>query len=104
MGGPRVRSERTARLAAVLGVVGAKSTDTYDFGDNWEHTIAVEKILLPEPGRMYPMCISGKLHWPPEDCGGVYGYYNLVEAINDSEHLLDSSAKGSVRKRSRSKK
>jgi len=86
MGGPRARGERTARLSAVLGSVGAKAIYTYDFGDSWEHAITVEKILPPDPARKYPVCIAGKLHGPPEDCGGVFGYYNLLEAINDPAH------------------
>lgn len=86
MGGPPARSERAARLSRVMGCVGAKATYTYDFGDNWEHTITVEKILPPEPGRKYPVCVAGKLHGPPEDCGGVGGYYDLLEAVNDPQH------------------
>ena len=59
---------------------------TYDFGDSWEHRIAVEKILAPEPGRTYPACVAGERHRPPEDCGGIHGFYNLLEAIGDPEH------------------
>lgn len=31
---------------------------TYDFGDNWEHDIVLEKILPPEEGVLYPRCIT----------------------------------------------
>src|SRR5215813_4027190 len=50
-------SERTARVAAVLGRVGAKAVYTYDFGDSWEHELVVEKVLAPETGQLYPACI-----------------------------------------------
>jgi hypothetical protein len=50
-GGSRTASERTARLFNVLGRAGAKAVYTYDFGDSWEHQLAVEKRLAPEPGR-----------------------------------------------------
>lgn len=86
MGGPPVRSERTAKLSQVMGWEGAKATYTYDFGDCWEHEIVVEKILPVEPGLKYPVCVAGELHGPPEDCGGVGGYYDLLEAIADPEH------------------
>jgi hypothetical protein len=58
----------------------------YDFGDSWEHTIVVEKILPPETGAKYPMCIKGKRACPPEDVGGVWGYATFLEAINDPTH------------------
>jgi len=58
----------------------------YDFGDGWEHDILVEKIMPPEKGRHYPMCVAGRRACPPEDCGGVYGYANLLEIIADPNH------------------
>jgi hypothetical protein len=85
-GGPRTASERTARLFNVLGRAGAKAVYTYDFGDSWEHKIVVEKRLAPESGRAYPVCLTGERHCPPEDCGGIPGFYDLLEAIRDPEH------------------
>ena len=86
MGGPRVRNDRTAKLSQVLGGEGAKAQYTYDFGDSWEHAIVVEKVLAPVPGLKYPVCVGGKLHGPPEDCGGVGGYYDLLKVIADPTH------------------
>ncbi|MGD0578982.1 MAG: plasmid pRiA4b ORF-3 family protein [Bryobacteraceae bacterium] len=78
--------ERKVRLSDVLGKAGAKAEYTYDFGDSWEHSIVVEKVLRPEPGLVYPLCTGGKRQGPPEDCGGLGGYYNFLEAIQDPEH------------------
>jgi len=86
MGLPAVGNEKTTRLFSVLGKARAKAVYTYDFGDTWEHAIVVEKILPPESGRAYPVCVDGERHGPPEDCGGVPGFYNLLEAIGDPEH------------------
>lgn len=86
MDGPRTRSERTTKLSQVMGWEGAKAKYTYDFGDSWEHLIVVEKILAPVTGLKYPVCVAGKLHGPPEDCGGVGGYYNLLETVGDPTH------------------
>jgi Plasmid pRiA4b ORF-3-like protein len=85
-GGSRTASERTARLFDVLDRAGTKAVSTYGFGDSWEHRIAVEKRLAVEPGRAYPACLAGERHGPPEDCGGIPGFYNLLETIGDPEH------------------
>jgi hypothetical protein len=81
-----VASERTAHVFMVLGKVGAKALYTYDIGGSWAHAIVVEKVLAAEPGVAYPISVGGKLQGPPEDCGGIPGYYNLLEAIRDPQH------------------
>jgi hypothetical protein len=58
----------------------------YDFGDSWDHEILVEKIMPPERGVRYPICVAGRRACPPEDCGGVYGYADLLAIINDPSH------------------
>jgi hypothetical protein len=73
-----VLDERKAKLSSVLGGVGAKATYQYDFGDDWVHKIVVEKVLAPEVGREYPVCVAGKRACPPEDCGGPWGYQDMV--------------------------
>ena len=80
------RNERTVRLAAILGRVGSKAIYTYDFGDSWEHSIVLEKRLPVDPNTTYPICTDGQLACPPEDCGGVPGFYDLVEALADPNH------------------
>jgi hypothetical protein len=58
----------------------------YDFGDNWEHEIVLEKRLEPEPGFEYPRCVEGARACPPEDCGGIGIFAKFVEAISDPKH------------------
>jgi hypothetical protein len=53
----------------------------YDYGDSWEHTIKIEKIYEPEEGSLAPICIDGARNCPPEDCGSIYGYKNILNAI-----------------------
>jgi hypothetical protein len=81
-----VRDERKVTLAQIAPAAGAKFAYTYDFGDDWQHTIAVEKLLPLDPEARYPVCIKGKRACPPEDCGGVWGYGDLVQIIQDPEH------------------
>jgi len=59
----------------------------YDFGDSWEHGILVEKISAEElPLRYVAQCLDGKGACPPEDCGGIGGYADLLEIIHDPKH------------------
>lgn len=83
---PEDIDERKAVLAQVVRREKAKFLYEYDFGDDWLHDILVEKLMNPEPGKQYPICCAGKRACPPEDCGGPWGYYNLLEAVGDPSH------------------
>ncbi len=59
----------------------------YDFGDNWNHAVVLEKVLSPETVTdPLPICTVAKNVCPPEDCGGIFGYYSLLETIQDTNH------------------
>lgn len=74
------------KLARVLKEEGMSFSYLYDFGDYWRHTIAVEDILSPTPGQVYPVCIRGQLRCPPEDCGGIHGFYDMQAILKDKKH------------------
>ncbi len=78
--------EANNKLNQVFYREGQRLSYEYDFGDSWDHTLLVEKILLPQEGIRYPLCLKGKRACPPEDVGGVWGYKNFLEAIRDSNH------------------
>jgi hypothetical protein len=58
----------------------------YDFGDGWVHEILFEGRLPAEPRKKYPICLEGERACPPDDCGGVWGYADFVEAISDPDN------------------
>lgn len=58
----------------------------YDFGDSWDHTIRIEKTLNADPDVRYPACVGGERTCPPEDCGGPWGYQELLATLADPEH------------------
>ena len=58
----------------------------YDFGDGWEHDILLEKILPIDEKIKYPICLTGKMNCPPEDCGGVWGYSDMLEILKQPNH------------------
>ncbi|RKX68854.1 plasmid pRiA4b ORF-3 family protein, partial [candidate division TA06 bacterium] len=58
----------------------------YDFGDSWGHDIILEKILPVDDNIKYPICLAGNMNCPPEDCGGVDGYAELLEILKQPDH------------------
>ncbi len=78
--------ESRVKLNKVIKNEKAKFRYEYDFGDNWQHQLLLEKILLPESGVHYPRCVTGKRNCPPEDCGGIWGYADLLEALKNPDH------------------
>jgi len=62
-----------------------KAYYVYDFGDYWEHTVELEKILPRDQNVDYPICIKGKRACPPEDCGSVPGYEQLCELMKNKD-------------------
>jgi hypothetical protein len=85
--GDALLDARKARLGDVVEDVGAKTLKyLYDFGDGWEHTIKIERLLEPIAGVVYPRLIEATGRCPPEDIGGPWGYAEFLEAINDPKH------------------
>jgi hypothetical protein len=58
----------------------------YDFGDGWMHDITLEKILAPDNNIKYPVFLAGKMNCPPEDCGGVWGYSDILKVLKKPDH------------------
>jgi hypothetical protein len=81
-----VEDERKVRLNQILLGPRDRLTYEYDFGDSWTHQILLEKILPPEPGARYPKIVAGKRACPPEDVGGIFGYAEFLDAIQDPSH------------------
>ncbi|MDO9712524.1 plasmid pRiA4b ORF-3 family protein [Paracraurococcus lichenis] len=59
---------------------------TYDFGDNWQHAIVIEKSPPAVEALSRPVCTAGKRRGPPEDCGGPWGYRELLDILADPAH------------------
>src|SRR6266851_4988187 len=81
-----VEDESGVSLAKALGARTKRFLYVYDFGDNWEHEVVVEKIVAGNSGSERPLCLGGKRHRPPEDSGGPPGYLNFLEAIRSPAH------------------
>lgn len=78
--------EKKMRLCELAPAVKSKFIYEYDFGDGWNHQIEVVKIGPLVEGVKYPACLDGKFACPPEDCGGIWGYYEMLEVIKNPKH------------------
>jgi hypothetical protein len=79
------RDERRMRLDAIARE-GSSFRYTYDFGDGWEHKVTVERVLPANSVATVPACIDGRRACPPEDCGGPWGYRELLDILADPTH------------------
>ena len=85
-GMPRAISAGRVRLDDLAARGVKRFAYVYDMGDSWEHRLQIERLLSADPAASYPRLIDGARRCPPEDVGGVPGFYEFLEAIADPEH------------------
>jgi len=73
--------EHGERLADWLLGEKDKCLYTYDFKNDWQHEILLEKIVPNDPEVNYPLCVKAKRDAPMEGSGGIHNY---VEDKEDS--------------------
>jgi len=79
-------ADKGIRLRDAIGTRIRSFQYIYDFGDNWTHEITVEDIVIPENAAPSIKCLGGERACPPEDCGGLYGYYGYLEILGAPSH------------------
>ena len=84
--GDEMLNEKEYTVADLAPVAKRKFIYEYDFGDSWEHEVLVEQVLPPDPDFKRPVCLAGANQRPPEDCGGIHGYYELLAVLADPKH------------------
>lgn len=84
--GVRVLDEGRYVFGDVFEEVGDRCVYTYDFGDNWVHSVVLEEVIENVAVEESLRCLDGEGACPPEDCGGVPGYAELLESLRDSRH------------------
>lgn len=73
-------------LEKVLEDTGARTIQyVYDFGDDWDHSIRIERVYEAIPGMIYPRLLKATGACPPEDVGGAWGYEEFLEALADPD-------------------
>lgn len=94
----RRKQSARARLGDLLGSPGTKLLYEYDFGDGWQHELLLQEILVGDEA-FQRTCVAGARSCPPEDCGGAYGFAELLGAFNDTSHPEHDSAREWLGKR-----
>jgi hypothetical protein len=84
--GDEITNENKIALCEVLSRPKDRLIYQYDFGDDWIHDVVLEAVLPAGEKGQYPMIEAGKRACPIEDCGGCYGYMEMLEALKDSKH------------------
>jgi len=67
---------------------GERFSYEYDMGDFWQHDLRLEAVLPLDPRKHYPVCTAGAGDCPPEDCGGPWGYRELMAERDSGLALL----------------
>ena len=83
---PEIMEERAFALRQIAPLEGDVFRYEYDFGDSWEHEITVEKILPSPTASSFALCLDGARSCPPEDCGGIPGYEDLLKILKNRKH------------------
>jgi Plasmid pRiA4b ORF-3-like protein len=82
---PRVEAAKV-RLREVLTPRETVITYVYDFGDDWEHRLVLTDPRQGEAGTAYPRYVAGEGNAPPEDSGGMPGFYDKLDIAADPGH------------------
>lgn len=83
---PALKPAHEVTLSQVISAEGSKFIYLYDPADDWQHVVKVERIVPPEPGIYYPLCLAGKRACPPEESGGIWEYTNLLDILANPRH------------------
>ncbi len=83
--GPELLNEKRKKLSKVMGRA-KQFRYIYDYGDSWWHKITLERMLPLTSSHPSAVCVEGEMACPPEDVGGLGGYFEFLEAMNDPEH------------------
>jgi hypothetical protein len=82
---PLVNASKS-KLQDLLKPRKTKLAYLYDFGDSWEHELTITGPRPGEPQQAYPIYLGGERNAPPDDCGGIPGFYEALDALTNPKH------------------
>jgi hypothetical protein len=78
-----IEDDRDVTLADLNLEQRERFTYGYHFGEGWQVDLKVEKIGPVEKKAVYPLCIGGERAGPPEDCGGIDAFHDMLACIKE---------------------
>jgi hypothetical protein len=90
---PYYRDATETDLDELVTMVKTRFTYIYNFHDHWEHQITLEEILPSGEAPVYPVCTGGEGGCPPDDCGGISRYQEMLNVLADEKHLGHNTLK-----------
>ena len=88
----RIKNAATTKLSSLFSGGVREIAYVYDMGDNWQHRIIVEKLKADKSASRYPQFLEGERRCPPEDCGGLPGYYEFLDNIASKQSKTRKAA------------
>lgn len=82
----RSKLNKKLKITDVFTEINKQVLYIYDFGDNWDHIVKLEAIKPADPAATYPICLAGRQAAPPCCCGGIDGFYEMLEIIKNPSH------------------
>ena len=83
--GVAIEDDRDVTLADVRLSEHDRTAYDYLFAEGWHVDIRVEKTIAAEKGVAYPRCVAGERAGPPEDCGGIEAYKDMLYCLKHPE-------------------
>lgn len=78
---------KNVKLSDLLEVTKDKIIYNYDLKDNWAHEVLLETRKPAEDGVTYPRILDGEGNCPPERCGGVVGFNEILDILDNPDHM-----------------
>jgi hypothetical protein len=78
-----IEDDRDVTLADLNLVHRDKMTYEYQIGEGWTVEVRVEKTSVPGKGTYYPLCVAGERAGPPEDCGGLEAFHDMLACLKE---------------------
>jgi hypothetical protein len=83
-----VEDDRDVTLADLNLANRDRMTYDYQFGESWRVDIRVEKTVPAAKGARYPQCVAGERAGPPEDCGGLEAFHDMLACLKEPNSEL----------------
>jgi hypothetical protein len=83
-----VEDDRDVTLADLNLANRDRMTYDYHFGESWRVDIRVEKTTPAAKGARYPQCVAGERAGPPEDCGGLEAFHDMLACLKEPNSEL----------------